>query len=57
MNKETKTMDADSSSRSLVPGDAELDANIVKHLLEICFNDAYLLPLLFNFHLSMNDCY
>ena len=55
-------MDADSSSsssssRSLVPGDAELDANIVKHLLEICFNDAYLLPLLFNFHLSMDDGY
>jgi predicted transcriptional regulator len=38
----------DDSSRSLVSGDAELDANIVKHVLEICSNDATIIRLISN---------
>jgi predicted transcriptional regulator len=42
-----KSMDHD-SSRSSVSGDAELDVNIVKHVLEICSNDATIIRLIRN---------
>ncbi len=47
-------MDGD-SSRSLVSGDAELDASVVKHVLEICSNDATIIRLIRN--ISDVSCY
>ncbi|MBD0360878.1 MAG: hypothetical protein ICV56_09240 [Nitrososphaeraceae archaeon] len=41
-------MDDDDSRRSLVSGDAELDANVIKHVLEICSNDATIIRLIRN---------
>lgn len=38
----------DDNSRSLVPGEAELDADIVKRILEICSNDATIIRLIRN---------
>ena len=38
----------DDSSRSLVPGEAELDADIVKRILDICSNDATIIRLIRN---------